>query len=186
MAKSTNNVVTHGLKGKIGDLLIFKKQNGQTVVTKIPDRSKVVSTAAQTEVKERFKIAVKYAKNAANDPVLSAKYAAYQKNGLTVYNIALADYMVAPTLSLPQGTYNGELNTLLKVRAIDKYEVSKVSLKISDADGNLIEKGDASITFNGLDWEYSTSSKFATPIGFKLEWTAYDLAGNETLLEITS
>ena len=186
MAKSINNVVTHGLKGKIGDLLVFKKQNGQTVVSKIPDRSKVVSSAAQTEVKERFKIAAKFAKNAINDAVLSEKYAAYQKNGLTLFNIAMADFLLAPSLSMPQGTYDGQINTLLKVRAVDKYEVSKVSLKITDTNGDLVEEGDASMTFNGLDWEYQTSSTFATPTGCKIQWAAYDLAGNETLLEVTN
>lgn len=36
MAKSKNNVVTHGLSGKIGDMLVFSQRNGQTIVGMAP------------------------------------------------------------------------------------------------------------------------------------------------------
>ena len=36
MAKQTNNVVTHGLSGKVGDLLVFRQRAGKTVVGKAP------------------------------------------------------------------------------------------------------------------------------------------------------
>ena len=34
MAKSVNNIITHGLSGKIGDLLVFKQVDGKTIVSK--------------------------------------------------------------------------------------------------------------------------------------------------------
>ena len=36
MAKQSNNVVTHGLSGKVGDLLVFSQRAGKTVVGKAP------------------------------------------------------------------------------------------------------------------------------------------------------
>jgi hypothetical protein len=32
MAKQTGNVVTHGLSGKIGDLLVFRRKDGKTIL----------------------------------------------------------------------------------------------------------------------------------------------------------
>ena len=36
MAESKNNIVSHGLSGKVGDLLVFSQRNGKTVVSKVP------------------------------------------------------------------------------------------------------------------------------------------------------
>lgn len=36
MAESKNNIVTHGLSGKVGDLLVFSQRNGKTIVSKAP------------------------------------------------------------------------------------------------------------------------------------------------------
>ena len=39
MAKQSNNVVTHGMSGKIGDLLVFRQVGGKTVIANAtPDR----------------------------------------------------------------------------------------------------------------------------------------------------
>jgi hypothetical protein len=43
MAKSKNNVITFGLSGKTGDLIIFRRRDGQTIVTKVPHVSSKVS-----------------------------------------------------------------------------------------------------------------------------------------------
>ena len=40
MAKSENNVLTHGMSGKIGDLLVFRNVNGKTIVSKAPAKPK--------------------------------------------------------------------------------------------------------------------------------------------------
>ena len=37
MAKQKNNVVTHGLSGNVGDLLIFRQTSTGTVVADMPD-----------------------------------------------------------------------------------------------------------------------------------------------------
>ncbi|MCD0479267.1 hypothetical protein LPB90_12440 [Chryseobacterium sp. LC2016-29] len=39
MAESKNSIVTHGLSGKVGDLLVFRQRNGKTVVSKVPEDS---------------------------------------------------------------------------------------------------------------------------------------------------
>ena len=66
MAKQTNNVVTHGLSGKVGDLLIFRQRAGKTVVAKVPQPRKVTSEQ-QKEQQRKFQRAVLYAKSALAD-----------------------------------------------------------------------------------------------------------------------
>ena len=39
MAKSRNNVVTHGLSGLIGDLLVFRQRANETIVANRPKLS---------------------------------------------------------------------------------------------------------------------------------------------------
>jgi hypothetical protein len=39
MAKSRNNVVTHGLSGLIGDLLVFRQRANKTIVANRPKLS---------------------------------------------------------------------------------------------------------------------------------------------------
>jgi hypothetical protein len=43
MAKQKGNVVTFGLSGKAGDLIIFRQRDGQTIVAKVPHVSSNVS-----------------------------------------------------------------------------------------------------------------------------------------------
>ena len=36
MAKSNNNVITHGLSGKVGDIIVFSQRGGKTIISKAP------------------------------------------------------------------------------------------------------------------------------------------------------
>jgi hypothetical protein len=184
MAVSENNVVTYGLKGKIGDLLVFKKQNGKTVVCKIATKSSVAPTLAQEAVKGRFRLASKFAKQAMQDPTLATAYKRLAKKGQSPFIAAFTDFFLAPELSNPQGVYDGILGTELMVNAIDNYEVAEVLITIAEADGTLIEQGVATMTMSGVDFTYSCATAFATPSGCKITWSAKDYAGNKTALEI--
>jgi hypothetical protein len=63
MAKSENNIVTHGLSGKIGDLLVFRQIGGKTIVSNAPRKSNSESES-QKEHRRKFQRAVMYAKAA--------------------------------------------------------------------------------------------------------------------------
>ena len=91
MAKQSKNVVTYGLSGKIGDLLVFRQVAGKTVVGKIPQMSKAPSEQ-QKEQRRKFQRAVLYAKAAAADPAMDAAYKKAAKKGQTGYNGAIADF----------------------------------------------------------------------------------------------
>ncbi|MDR1154600.1 MAG: hypothetical protein LBL04_07795, partial [Bacteroidales bacterium] len=74
MAKQKGNVVTHGLSGKIGDLLVFRQKDGQTIVSKVPEQPKTVSEK-QMEQRKRFQQATIYAKIATGTDGIRELYA---------------------------------------------------------------------------------------------------------------
>ena len=75
MAKSNNNIITHGLSGKVGDLLVFSQRNGKTIVSRVPRRSGTLSSATVNQ-NQKFAMASYYAKSALQDPALKAGYEA--------------------------------------------------------------------------------------------------------------
>jgi hypothetical protein len=94
MAKSKNNVLTHGLSGKIGDLNVFKQLNGQTIVSAVP-RKVETESEKQKEHRSRFQKASHYAKMAQHEGIYAD--VAKQK-GITSYAVAVADFMNAPDI----------------------------------------------------------------------------------------
>jgi hypothetical protein len=75
MAKQKGNVITHGLRGKVGGLLAFRQRNGETIVSKIPEPPKRVSEG-QLKHQKRFQRATIYEKSVGADPQLKELYGA--------------------------------------------------------------------------------------------------------------
>ena len=93
MAKAENNVLFNGISGKYGNV-ILKNYSYGTVISKIPDRSKVVLSVKQKKANSVFKEAVAYAKSVLADPKLQKQYKTkLKKKGSSLYHIALSDYL---------------------------------------------------------------------------------------------
>ncbi len=74
MAKQSNNVVTHGLSGKIGDLLVFRQRGGKTIVAKMP--VKTTKESEKQKHRRKFQQGVLYGKAAMADPGTKELYKA--------------------------------------------------------------------------------------------------------------
>src|SRR5688572_20950100 len=98
MAKVKYNVVTHGVTGKVGDLLQFRQRFGRTIIAKIAARSNNV-TAAQQMVRDKFRLAAAYAKSAVKDPALKALYDLRAAGEITPFNLALKDFFEPPVIA---------------------------------------------------------------------------------------
>jgi hypothetical protein len=98
MARQKHNVVMNGISGKIGDMLILKQYEYGTVVSKLPDRSKVKLSSKQKASNEVFRKAVRYVQQVLKDPAQSALYRAVLTKGKSVYHTALADYFAKNAL----------------------------------------------------------------------------------------
>jgi hypothetical protein len=179
MAKQERNVVTYGLRGKIGDLLIFRQVDGKTVVSKIPAFPKTVSEK-QAAQRMRFQQAVIYAKAAIMSPEMEELYKAAAKKGKCPFTVAVADFLNAPDIhSIDLSEYTGSVGDRILIMADDDVAVKSVNVEILNADGSLVEKGEAVQNAGGL-WIYTAVQEHKTVDGDKITVTASDMPGNIT------
>jgi hypothetical protein len=179
MAKSQNNVITHGLSGKIADLLIFRQRDGQTIVSKVPQQK---STASEKQVKHRkhFQQATIYAKIALSTPGIQELYAveAKKQKGMTAYNVAVADFFNAPDIeTVDLSAYTGIIGDEIRIVASDDFAVKSVRVQISNADGSLVEEGYAVNNIGNL-WIYTATANNESLDGDRIAVSVSDMPGN--------
>jgi hypothetical protein len=173
VAKVKKNVILEGISGKLGDQVVLRHfPDGRTIVAAMPDFSNRVFSTAQTAQQTKFKAASTYAKATYKVEPLYAQLAAGTPRN--AYNVALADYMHAPVIH--QIKREG---SRLKIQASDTVLVTAVSVTLLDADGTVLEKGEAQQ--GDVDWwEYTLQGSG------KISVEARDLAGNVTKAEMES
>lgn len=71
------------------------------------------------------------------------------------------------------------------IRALNDFRVTTVRVEIRDADGSMLEMGNAVQDLNGIDWTYAATYGNATLPGTKIRAIATDIPGNEGMLEVT-
>lgn len=183
MAKTINNTITHGVSGKFGDQIVFRQVNGKTLMCKSPI-SRGKTSAKQEQQQEKFKKASQYAKQALEDPVLSAEYAleAKRRKGLSAYNVAVADYLISPTIDkVDVSAYTGNVGEKIKIQAYDDYKVEAVKVYIHTS-SSLVEEGEAIL--QGIEWIYTVQTENTNLSGSKITVKVIDTAGNESEQEV--
>lgn len=186
MAESKNNIITHGLSGKVGDLIVFSQRNGKTFVSKAPRKKTKEDTENQKEHKRKFQKATLYAKSVINDPVQKELYAAASdtSKGMSTYNVAVADLLNAPDIeTLDLSGYTGKIGDVIKIIVLDDFAVKAVTVKIENADGSLVEEGSA--VDSGFEWVYTATVNNKDLSGDKITIKATDNPANVTEMNQT-
>ena len=185
MARSKFNVLTHGLSGLVGDMIVFRQKAGKTIVASKPRPSSKPLKAISLAIRERFKRASIYASSAMENLTLKEEYQQTAKLGQSAYNMAFTDYQKAPEIyqDIDLSTYTGVVGETIEISAIDDFRVKSVHVKLTDAADVIIEQGLAVQSPNGLDWIYTFTVENSAVAGSKLVITAMDLPGNKTVLE---
>src|SRR6478609_4725286 len=99
MAQSKDNIITHGLSGKLGDLLVFSQRGGKRIIKKAPkDRESQEFSPVQETHQKKFQQAILYAKGVIGNAPLKADYESKAHEGQTAYNVAVADFFHAPDI----------------------------------------------------------------------------------------
>jgi hypothetical protein len=78
-------------------MLVFRQTVGGTVIQSMPRKSDKVSEAQR----RKFQRAILYSQFVATNGELEASYAAKAKAGRTARNVAVADFMYAPGITVP-------------------------------------------------------------------------------------
>lgn len=185
MARSKFNVLTHGLSGLVGDLIVFRQRANKTVVSGRPRPTTKPLKAISLAIRERFKRAAIYATSVMEDLNLKAEYQATAKLGQSAYNKAFADFQKAPEIdeNINLAAYTGALGDTIEVSVIDDFRVEGVHVQIKLPAGTVLEEGEAVQSANGLDWVYTTTAVNSEVPGSQIIITARDLPGNETVVE---
>jgi hypothetical protein len=183
MAKSKRNVITHGLSGMVGDLVVFSQRHGETILGKIPFNSGKV-TPDQQVVREKFQKAVSYANASLKNPAIKALYERRAGKGVTSFNLAIADFFAAPVISeIITSAYTGAAGSRIEVHATDDTKVTEVKLSIIATDGSAVEEGAAQQDADTGYWFYTATAANASLAGSKITVVAKDLPGNTTPAE---
>lgn len=180
MAKVGDNIVTTGLSGKLGNLIVFRNRGGQTIVATAPKKQEEWSEA-QKQHRLRFQEAVLYAKNSITDEVKKEAYKASAKEGETAYNVAVADFLNAPDINeVDISHYTGQPASYIQVRAVDDFNVAEVFVTVLNADGTQVEHGQATLQQGTTWWRYTATATNESVDGDKIIIRVSDTPGNLT------
>src|SRR5436190_24156295 len=93
MAKIILNPIIQRAQGKMGNIVFRRSHTGEMSITKLPDMSHVTWSEAQQAHRQRFKLAVAYARAAMAEPKVRATYEkAAVKAGKRPFDLAVSDY----------------------------------------------------------------------------------------------
>lgn len=191
MAHSNNSIITGKLQGSIGKELVFREWEGKTVVAKSPKARKGGPSIEQAELQEKFLFASRYAKaiTDAVDQTLALAYATALRPRQNVYSRALEDFLSPPIVKMIDARrYKGAIGDVVVARAIDDFRITGVLVEIYTPDGVLLEAGNATQNMNGIEWTYTAKETNTAPAGLtgcKIKVIAFDVPGNEGILEVT-
>lgn len=177
MAYGKRSLVLANLSGSIGDELTIRRTAAGAVVGKKVGSYKRPPTDDQKVVRRKFSDCVKYAQAAINDPLLKEIYSAKARKGRSTFNIAYMDaYTLPEVAALTSDNYDGTPGSYLTIAVDNIVDVNTVKVKISKADGTLVESGDATIFLS--KWRYTATALNDAVAGSLVEIKATNPAEN--------
>ena len=174
-----SNLVINGLSGRLGNI-VFRRVNGQTIVSRLPIRRKKADTTAQKEIKRKFKEAVLYARTIRSNKEVWQQYAAMgATQGKSAFNMAVSDFYSYPeVLALATDSYQGypgdNIAVIMKTADLLKY----VTLVIITPDGTILESGKATANKKAGEYNYKVHEHNFTMHGTIIQVDTVDYAGN--------
>lgn len=175
------NPMFEQVSGQLGEI-VFREVRGRTVVSRKPVYTSV-PTEEQTEHRERFKLASAYGRGALGTQASRSMYeAAARQRDLPIFAVMIADYFNAPVIhTVNLDAYNGQAGNVIEVTVTDDIAVASVRVKISDAQGNVVESGPAEEITDGTGrWNYIATTNAASPV--TVEVIAKDHPGGTTVM----
>ena len=182
MAESKNNIITHGLSGKVGDLIVFRNKGGKTFVSSAPRKSTGEPSNAQKVHRKQFQEASVYGKTVLLTSDTKEGYETVaKKKGLSAYNVAVADFLKAPNIvEINLSRYTGVVGDIITIVVTDNFKVETVTVNIDNVDGSEVESGAALPDASGMIWTYTAKVANVSLSGDKITVRAYDMPGNVT------
>lgn len=184
MAKVKLNPIVESVRGGVGDL-VFRKLNGDTVLSGKPDFTNVVASPDQEAHRTRFKQAVAYGRMVLADEDAREDYdeAALVK-GKSAFALMVADFMNAPSIDeVDVSEYGGLANQFIYIRTSDDFTVEEVQVRILDINGAELESADADFDSETNRWVYESQTNLTPSTTIRIEVTVTDRPGGTTTIE---
>lgn len=180
MAIIHDNPLLKGASGSVGNVT-YKKWRGRIVMANKPGK-RTKTSAKQKDQQTTFRSAVRFAKRACAVPEIKAMYAKGINDRKHSANaVALSDYLNPPEIrEIDVLSYTGAPGELIRVRAFDDFKVKSVSITISNADGSVIETGEAQPRGKRGLWRMTTAVRNNHRPGTVFTVAAKDMSGNVT------
>ena len=177
MAKVNGNIFLERVNGTVGDQMVLKRvRGGRTILCKKPtfkeDRTYSEEQLARQQV---FREAAAYARKMKHEPIYMAKAEGTSRTG---YNVAIGDWLNPPQiLEVDLSRWNGAAQDLIRMRVQDDVKVAQVRLEIVNAEGVILEAGQATEA-GALWWEYAVTQPLSGALTVTV--SASDLPGHVT------
>jgi hypothetical protein len=106
MASGKDNLLLQNISGKIGNGYVVKQYpGGKIVIARLPRKYKRTTTELTELYQERFKAAVKYARQVLSSNELMAPYQGKTEPGQRLYNYLIREYMMEERRKAGQSPY---------------------------------------------------------------------------------
>lgn len=186
MANVYRNQFANGWNGDSGDpFVVHKTGSGKIIVAGKPmfDHN-LTYTERQTMHQAAVRDSALYASFAENQEAYIRRA---EEMGTTAYALAVADWYGAPKLlEINVDRWTGKVGEVIRVKARDNVMVASVRLVIRDAQGDILEMGEAVPSEAGSAWwNYITQSRIPITPFPSVQAIALDLPGNRDSFTIS-
>lgn len=180
-----NNPAMHGLRGMLGNSVVYKNWYGRTLIANRPKKRRVISEK-QVDTINNFKGASRHAKSLMLRPEKKAIYErGINERQRSAYAVALKDILNKPTIDeIDVKDYHGRAGDLIRVRAFDDFMVASVTITISTTQGKVVEVGQAHPRGKRGLWRFITTTGVPEAKGLLLAVEVKDHGGNWVRQEI--
>jgi len=181
MARVKVNPILEMIKGKVGDL-VFKQYGDEVIISRKADMSGRESTPEQLAAQNTFKQATLYGRMVQADPVKKAIYAEVAKEkGQPIFSLYVADYFNLPSVDeIDISGYTGKAGDVLRILAHDDFDVTGVTVTITNNEGVAIENGAAVETpVDSGQWVYTATQNVAVGTNVRIMVAAQDMPGHK-------
>jgi hypothetical protein len=188
MANITNNLLVQGARGKVGNQLVLRTRGNKTTIAKMPEQKPGrKATTRQSQKRDQLTYASLYAQGVMVSDKLRKKYEKKATATLTWHNLACRDFLIPPVVKKVNiKEYTGEPGSQIVIKATDDFRVIAVKVKILNANGSLIEEGDAFMDpLYRKHWIYTAMKDNTALAGTKVIATAFDIPNNKGILEVS-
>lgn len=185
MANIHRHITIHGLTDILGDRFLYRKATSQKIV--LPRKPKHVDSTTLARRRRSHQDLLREATSYANFAQVHDVYIdKARRTGVTAYNVAFTDWFEGPRLlQIDIDAWTGAAGETIRLKARDNVKVATVSVEIRDAEGNLLEAGEAVQSETDRDWwHYTTRSRIPLKPFPSVEAIARDLPGNQDSLLI--